>query len=381
MKNLNLNFYKALPGVYKVRDIVISLYIILRAFTVIIFDYISSIYKLHLPRYRIVSGGLNCYRCKPYHDHIESLFVIVFQGPVFDEFTIETIQLYRKSYPELKIIVSTWKGLSSSATLRLRELKVDVILSDDVEHSYDNQNRMIHSSLAGLRLAKLYAKDCFVIKQRCDQRLTQHGWLSYIESLILTFPSNNWGASRYRIGSLSSCSGKLRPFMLGDQFQFGHIDDMIMLWDVPFIENGIQELFNYFGFSGYLKNGFGIKADNYLLGHYIKKNNKKLDFSLTDSIQFWSEKGIVADAHSVGFFWARKELSKKLEVVYDNNPFNGSLSNNSGSSPMTFSNWLQIYRTGKYPIEEFSPEKWVVNGFRCGIPFYQITSLGGNELE
>jgi hypothetical protein len=360
----------------KIRVLSSDIIIFFKVFITIIIQYIASINKLSIPSYKIVSPAFNC-SFKKEHSEIASTFVVVFQGPVFGKFTIETIDFYRKIHPELKIIVSTWLGLPVEINKELNKRNVIILENRDVLHSYDNQNRMISSTFAGIAHAKKLYPDSFVIKHRCDQRLTHFDWLRNIEDLLLSYPAKNSIGTPFRIGSISVCSGKLRPYMLGDQFQFGHIEDMMELWSAPNVEIGLHQLFDYFEFNGFIKNGFGIKADNYLIGYYIRKKGLKFDFSLVDSNKFWAAKGIVIDANSVGFHWARKEFNKKLESYVDCNPFNGSLSNSHGVSCMSFADWLHIYRTGSLSYNGLMPEVWIVKCIDNGLPTYQIVNIGG----
>lgn len=338
-------------------------------------EYSSSLFKNNIPKYKITGQG-SIKIPKNFNYTSSNDFVIVIQGPIYGEFTIQTINFYKKIFPNIHIIVSTWVGLDCKILEKLKLLDIILIENEDVCHSYDNQNRMIASTYAGISAAIKNNPNSFLIKHRGDQRLTNINWLRNIEDLLFSFPARDLVGSKFRIGSISSCSGKLRPFMIGDQFQFGHITDMFELWSAPYLEIGLSQLFNYFNFDGYIKYGFGIKADNYLVGHYIKRNNLDFDFSLEDSNKFWAAKGIIIDADSVGFCWARKELNKKMELFYDCNPFNGSLSPNGGISKMNFSDWLHIYRTGKLSYSFFSPEIWAVKDVVNGMPFYDITSIG-----
>jgi hypothetical protein len=341
-----------------------------------IYEYFFSLNKLLIPKFKVISPIFNFTDVTPRRD-VTSTFVIIFQGPFYGKFTLDTIDLYKRLYPDIGIIFSTWKGLPEDIILKLRKSDVILLLNDDVCHSYDNQNRMIASTYAGLIHASKIYPNSFAIKHRGDQRLTSFDWVRNIEDLLLSYPAINSFGSAFRIGSLSACSGKLRPYMLGDQFQFGHIDDLLELWSAPFVEEGLHQLFKYFKFDGFTKYGFGIKADNYLIGHYIMRKGIKLDFSLEDSNKFWSSKGIIIDAHSVGFFWARKEFDKKIESFFDCNPFNGSVSYNCGVSALSFSDWLHIYRTGKLSYDGLKPEIWIVENVKNKLPIYKILSIGG----
>lgn len=359
----------------KIRAVITNSLKIFVIYFELLYDYIKGFGITAIPRYKIVSHRMHFRRCA--YQPREFQFVIVFQGPIFGEFTTTTIRQYKKFFPSVDIVVSTWEGTDRSLIQALENSGAIVLLNTDVAHSYDNQNRMIASTAAGLRCAAERHPGSILIKHRGDQRCQNEMWLRNIENTLTLFEANCSLGSKYRLGSVSSCSGKLRPFMLGDQFQFGHASDMVSLWSAPNVEVGLPELFRSLRFNNYLKYGFGIKADNYLVSHYLLRNNVPFDFTLQDSVNFWRTKGIVLDDAAVGLSWIRKEYDKKIESVLDVNPFNGSIGKNQGITTLSFYDWLHIYKNGDFDFQYLKAEVWAVKSMVNGLPVYQIEDIGG----
>lgn len=168
-------------------------------------------------------------------DHKVNPTIIVIQGPIItdNDFTINTIKLYRQMFPTLEIVFSTWSDESSSNISKLKKLGADVIVSDKPNISgFLNFNFQRKSTKEGLERAKKSGAK-FVLKTRSDQRVNNRYAISLLHALINKFPSNEDLECKYRIFFISLFSLNNIPFHLSDMFQFGHIDDLIELWNAP----------------------------------------------------------------------------------------------------------------------------------------------------
>jgi len=100
-------------------------------------------------------------------NEINKVSAIVMQGPLCgeDNFTAETVRLYGKLYPDVLVVVSTWKDEDSKIIEELlNEKNCEVVLNEYPEHSgILNLNYQVVSTLGGIKKAKELGKQ-FVFK-------------------------------------------------------------------------------------------------------------------------------------------------------------------------------------------------------------------------
>lgn len=160
---------------------------------------------------------------------------LVIQGPlvVDDDFTLESVRLYRRLMPQVLIVVSTWRSQPPALIERLRAEGVDVVLSDPPAVSGGhNVNFQMVSTCAGIRHAKQAGYD-YVIKSRTDQRFHAHAVLPYLFALLDEYPPVDPARQRRRIIEPSVSICRYRPYSMCDMFQFGHVDDLLIMWSLP----------------------------------------------------------------------------------------------------------------------------------------------------
>ena len=84
-------------------------------------------------------------------------FAIVMQGPIVtkDNFTLETVRLYRAIFPLASIIVSTWEDAPKDILKELNKLGAHVVINKIFQpNGFGNVNYQITTSLAGANKAK-----------------------------------------------------------------------------------------------------------------------------------------------------------------------------------------------------------------------------------
>jgi hypothetical protein len=160
---------------------------------------------------------------------------IVIQGPIIvaNCFTYETIKLYKYKYPSAIIILSTWeeyrlefeKWINLENVFPLFNKKPDLF-------GPSNFNLQLLSTKNGILKAKELGAD-YLIKTRTDQRFYASNVDQYLVNLLNLFPTNN-KFQKGRIVGLSLNTFKYRMYGLSDMFTFGHLDDMLLYWDIPF---------------------------------------------------------------------------------------------------------------------------------------------------
>jgi hypothetical protein len=151
-----------------------------------------------------------------------------------NDFTFETIKLYRKNFPGVSLILSTWEGLTNQEKKELEGLNCCVVCSEIPSvKGYTNFNLQLQSVIAGLVKAK-EINNKFILKTRTDQRMYEANSLMFLEELWNTYPSSNDCSLEGRIIVLGNSTYRNIPFHIGDMLQFAALRDFEFLWDVDF---------------------------------------------------------------------------------------------------------------------------------------------------
>ena len=162
---------------------------------------------------------------------------IVFQGPIeyANNYTAETFKFYRATYPNVPIVVSTWKGEATNDFRReCRENSVVLLENEPPElRGPANINLQLKSSLQGVRYVQENTSAKFVLKTRTDQSMSYARFLVYFKNLLETFPPKG-DKLRGRIIFLGSDIHRKWPFSPQDFLSFGHVEDISKLYDIPF---------------------------------------------------------------------------------------------------------------------------------------------------
>ena len=168
---------------------------------------------------------------------------IVIQGPlVYDNnYTAETFKLYRSIYPNVPIVISTWRGEATNDFRRECLENSIVLLENDMpeERTYGNINLQIKSSFEGVKYIKENTSAKFVLKTRSDQRIDLFAFLVYFKNLLETFPPKGDKLNQ-RIILFGSETTKQFPFNFHDFLAFGHISDISRLYDIPLKDVNIK---------------------------------------------------------------------------------------------------------------------------------------------
>ena len=162
---------------------------------------------------------------------------IVFQGPIeyANNYTADTFKFYRATYPNVPIVVSTWKGEANADFRReCRENSVVLLENDPPEVAGPwNVNMQIKSSFCGVEYVRKKTSAKFVLKTRTDQRINRFDFLVYFKNLLETFPPKGDKLKR-RIIFLNSNMTKSFLFYFSDYLSFSNTENISKLYDIPF---------------------------------------------------------------------------------------------------------------------------------------------------
>ncbi|SFB95038.1 WavE lipopolysaccharide synthesis family protein [Butyrivibrio sp. YAB3001] len=174
---------------------------------------------------------------------------IVIQGQVIyeNDFTLETIYRYRRIYPRITIILSTWEGEVSDDFRWQTEAIGVVILENEMpeEHGASNICLQLKSSLEGTLWAQENSDVKYVLKTRTDQRIFLPDFLTYMKNMLKTFKVSSDGMAERIIFLGGFQSSVVCPFEVSDFLAFGNVGDIRNLYS----SSGIDEKLIYNGMS------------------------------------------------------------------------------------------------------------------------------------
>jgi WavE lipopolysaccharide synthesis len=268
---------------------------------------------------------------------------IVLQGPIEhkDNFTLETVKLYRSILPDTLIIVSTWSTEPAHLRTTLEEAGATVVCSTPpANRGPRNINYQIISTRAGIEHAQSMGA-MYVCKSRTDQRLYAPQSLVFLYSLLQQFPyTAPYSEQKERIAICSHETLKYRLYGATDQLMFGTIADMSLYWNAPLDEreagvgNGVQTL---------LEAATAHTCETYLETMYLHTLGQKIDYTFLNSFQVLDNHFILFDKRSVELYWPKYDhyLEERFSKYEERT-----------TNYLTFRDWLTLHYTKEITVEE-----------------------------
>lgn len=270
---------------------------------------------------------------------------IVMQGPLVEEynFTIETIKIYQKIYPFADVVVSTWKDTTVGLLERLKELKVEVVLSSKPECSgIGNANFQIVSSNAGITRAKELGYE-YVCKTRTDQRLYNGKLFDCMMELLKRYPVLHTEGIKERIITLNFNTFRKRCYGVSDFFQFGRTDDILKYWSAPLDERDPLEFDRYCKERELLNSerlNLGI-CETYFASKFLESLGHNLKWNIEDSEYLYAKYFIILDKEYADIYWPKYSCEefrwKRYVASVEYEEF----------MEYTFLDWLMMYERQK----------------------------------
>lgn len=284
---------------------------------------------------------------------------IVIQGPIIieDDYTFETIQIYKKILSDAIIIVSTWASTPIDTIKRIEGLGVEVVLSDPPNTSgVGNINYQVVSTNAGLRKAKELGVE-YVFKTRSDQRFYKNNILSYFFSLLNEFPLGDdfsylGQKQRLIVGQGTTGGVMFVPFFIQDFYIFGHIRDVSSYFDISLDESDYsrQERLNQYFTECHELNVYEFQSrmapEIILAKNYL--SNKGVVSLKEDLYTYWlaiKDLFICVSHQELCFCWPKYEMGK-IENLIDWSYLPKDSKDRYLSYTWNFSNWLSLYMGG-----------------------------------
>lgn len=263
---------------------------------------------------------------------------IVMQGPIVEQndFTLETVRLNKKIFSGCPIILSTWEGEEGLNNRRFEQEGITLIANKKPEYSgISNINLQIVSSREGIRAAKEMGVER-VIKIRTDQRIYASEVLTYLEKLLELFPlkSDVRKKQKERIVGVSLNTFKYRLYGLSDMFTYGDIHDLLLFWDAP-LDNRKRTVELTKKHLTLREFASQRVCEVYLVTEYLKKIERKIDWSLEDSWRVYAEHFCVIDKEHLDLFWPKYNRLEHRWLRYDKSRYYWQ--------EVGFKDWISIY--------------------------------------
>lgn len=263
-------------------------------------------------------------------------FALVVQGPLIheEEFTLESVRLYRRNHAGTTVIVTTWTDSDPYYLDQIRATGAEVVLSDKpLKPGMWNVNYQIVSTRAGVARARALGA-AYVLKTRSDQRLHAHNLGHSLQSLLGAFPVGTPGAQRARIAFASFGTRAFIPYHLSDQVVGGTLEDMELYWSAPLdTREGKVDLNATLGRLSTER----LPAEVYLGANFLEKVGERLTHTIAHHWQAVAERFCVFDNSALDVFWPKYErFYEYRDCCYDRVITVQSL---------TFTDWLCLVNT------------------------------------
>lgn len=318
-------------------------------------------YQNYFYSYRLRPKEAAQIHTKNFCNNLEDRCALVMQGPIEKEenFTLETLMLYKKMYPRLNIILSTWEDEDKDYLEKIKKIGVLVIQSNKPENAgYFNRNLQLKSTKKGIEKAKELRVD-YIFKTRTDQRFYKPDILSFFISLLEVFPCNDFlPFQKKRIIALEISAHKniFNLYFVSDFLFFGCTEDMVQLFSIPYDNRKKEEYEQAAEEKLTAKQGAEIKLNTeiYIMSEYLKSQGIKPEFNIKSYWEFIKSCLIFVDYEMVGFYWL------KYDYRYCDNVRNGSYIKEETENQyflylykFNFENWLNLYSGNLAYKEEY----------------------------
>lgn len=297
---------------------------------------------------------------------------IVFQGPISKEysFTINTIRYFREIYPEIKIVLSTWKNeLNSKARTELEKYDCAVIEGDSfpAEDKGEGQKKSyLHNQLFSAQKGIEYLKNkgcLYVLKIRTDLRIYKQDFIPHFMNLLKIFPCKVQTQTQRLICVGYSNNLVNVPFHMSDFIWFGATSDMEKMYSTQYwTQEEIQYIREHTANKDFMASHSACFSE-FLSKSYTIQTNRMGGGTDEKFLLLFHEEAYLAShaAKALGFADTTKTLTENYKdflvnsvIVVDDrdidsywNKYNHNLlengRNKSDKGRLIFSVWLDLY--------------------------------------
>jgi hypothetical protein len=267
---------------------------------------------------------------------------IVMQGPIstLNDFTVETLRIYRRNMPDVRLILSTWNDTPEADLAPIRAEGVDVVLSEKPEiPGLFNINMQLVSAGAGITQAH---KDgaTWIMKTRTDQRLYRPNVMGFLTALARSFPARGGFDQLHRIIGVGHGTLKFAPYHVTDQTVFGHAEDMLRYWTPGLRTDALPNHWPEALSDIYAQVPIGElcqygAAESYIASTFLTRIGRPLNWTLEDSWMAYRDCFAFVDYATTDFFWHKVQTGTFREFI---NIYDTIWTRNE----LTFADWLLL---------------------------------------
>lgn len=270
---------------------------------------------------------------------------IVLQGPIVKEnaFTIETIKLYRKNFPTVDLIVSTWENEDAATVQSLLDVGATVVLQSKYPTEDENiatggisqVNFALCGTQPGLQWAKSQGFE-YVLRTKTDQRLYSASYFIDALNLMDAFPLKlNPPMRQERRLVVLGHMLKYMPYSVSEQGVFGTISDVTDYFSAP------MDMRPSWQGRTLMQWAQGPVSEAYYFVWYMKLLGREPEWTLDDSWNMIKDHFVIMDLDVADFYFQKYERHQEHR------------GRNYGRSTtwqyFGFSEWLRLY-VGKHPM-------------------------------
>jgi hypothetical protein len=261
---------------------------------------------------------------------------IILQGPIIykDNFTLESLKLYRSFYPEAIIVLSTWNGVNVNFINLISKINIHLIESTPPPMPGPfNINLQLVSTFNAIKYIEKYKVD-YILKTRTDQRFYNINTLNYLHNLVINYSlTDKKHNQQSRIITCSMNTFKFRMYGVSDMFLFGTLSDIKKYFSVnlDLRENMFYKPLNKLTLREYANYNL---CEIYLATNYLKLIGEELSWTLSDSFLKLKNHFCIIDQNSIDLYWEKYSmLEYRFKIYKDINLM----------EELTFNDWLLLY--------------------------------------
>jgi len=273
---------------------------------------------------------------------------IVMQGALVAEmdFTLQTLVLYRRLYPQATLILSTWLDADPALLDRARQLDVQIVQSAKPAFAgQQNINLQIVTSAAGV-LAAQAGGATHILKTRTDQRLCAANLPDYLHGLQQSFPLRGASQQQARLLAVSLNTFRYRMYGISDMFLYGTADDMVRYWTPPLDTRVFDPDLRYF--TNLREFAQWRVCEVYLCTEFLQRIGVAPAWTLQDYWRLMAERFCIVDAASLDLFWPKYTTREQRWNKYDKSTLT--------HTELDFRSWMLLF-SGLDRVEHYPEER------------------------
>jgi hypothetical protein len=269
---------------------------------------------------------------------ISERVAIVMQGPILhaEQFTLETLKLYARMYPQADLVLSTWEGEDVAAIEGAGLAGLIVVCSPKPACSGpSNINLQIVSAQQGVRVAIAQRQPQYILKTRTDIRFYNPNLFADMLALLESFPAKAGMGQKQRLLVFSDVV-KYMQHAVSDKNIFGAAADVDQFWGAPLDMRPMPVIPRRLTMREWAEQD---PAEVYLVRHYLRGLGYPLQDSLADHFAVLRDFFVVYDRAAADMYWHKYEHQLEYRLR--------TYSGNRVLDEFGFNEWLRL-QSGRY---------------------------------